>query len=156
MKKLIVLGLVSLLTAGLLTAAVEAKPRKEKQAKKIKRVEEVSYQCPCGVDGALGFVTNSQAGEPRLGGNSVSSKRRERSASFLISDATGQPIKAAVSAGDQDGDGFADTIGEFCGRTKKPMKIPARAELTIFIYEGACKSGASTATQGTIKVTFRR
>ena len=151
-KALTVILTGALITGALLAPAAEAGKKKKKvQTRKASG----EYAAPSAA------VEGNGACDP--GCVSFATKPSEKFVTFKATDATGLPVSVSVSVPDQNGDGFVENVGAFCGESGK-LAIPGGTELSLFIYghptTGAFESfGGPTAcngaaTTGTIDAVF--
>ncbi len=118
--------------------------------KKTRRVVK-SYAGPGGAFGGGGVFT--VLGQ-QIGGVVLQGRTGERFVAIKIADDLGQKVAGSISQ-DYDGDNFADRSVDFCGATKKPVRIEARYEVVVFISEGPCASGEmGVASRGKVIATF--
>ena len=127
---------------------------KKKKAKKIERVVEVPYSCPCGVNPVAGFKLDTITGE-NIGGATIPLQMTDMYMTGVAEDALGQNVYVAFSQ-DTDGDGFNNDVGAFCGETTEPMEVShVEGEYRMFIYGGLCDDNSpAVASNGTITLTF--
>ncbi|MDQ3878317.1 MAG: hypothetical protein M3290_08225 [Actinomycetota bacterium] len=79
-------------------------------------------------------------------------QRGERHVSLEIVDASGMPAWADVYV--TPGFGW---VGEFCGKTTKPINVKGDAEVLVHVQSGACADGTpAVATHGVVRATFTR
>ncbi|MGH2735819.1 MAG: hypothetical protein ACRDKZ_09585 [Actinomycetota bacterium] len=142
-------GLVAVLALGLFAAAVEAKPRKKKP-KGIERTQEWEYQAPAFGSGTGVCLrpTNSCADFVPVKG--------EKFMTVEITDATGVPVYFSVAQDtDPDAVGSEKDLGEFCGKTEKPIKrFATGAQITVFPWSVGSSDCPGIATQGVVTATF--
>lgn len=162
MKKTIITILSIGLVAGALFApAAEAGKRKKK---KYKRTAKEAYTAPAfGQAESAGFCPNEPA---ELNGcASFPTKGKDRFVKVKIKDATGLPVTGTLSHPDQNGDGFVESLGSFCGKSRK-VAIQPGAELIVFPYAvgstglltsfGGPEQCLGVATQGKVIATFTK
>lgn len=150
MKRTLVTLLIFGLVAGSL--AVPAEAGKKKKKKQSKRVVEVKYEAPAiGVGAPLGtgvcFRPTNSCGDIPVGAD-------ETLATVEITDATGLPVSFSLGQDtNPDELGTEKDLGEFCGKTEKPVKLEPGFPIIVFPWAvgPAC---ASIATQGTVKATL--
>ena len=92
-----------------------------------------------------------------------STKPSERFVQIKITDATGLPVSGQVTQPDSNGDGFVESVGAFCGKSKK-LAIRGGQEVSIFLYGhpttgvfqqfGGPTECQGTATTGKVTATF--
>ncbi len=149
MRKTITVLIAGALTAGLLLAPAEAGKRV------IKRKAKASYTGPSAAVEGNGFC------DP--GCVTFATKPKENFVKLVAKDATGLPVSATVSQPDQNGDGFVETVGSFCGKSGKiaidggnPISIFLYAHPTTGVFEqfGGPTECQGTATTGTINALF--
>jgi hypothetical protein len=75
--------------------------------------------------------------------------RGEKTIALAVTDASGRAVAFDV---EQDG---AD-LGSFCGVTPTALRLRSAAPVAVTPVFGACGSGVSLPTSGTIEATFRR
>lgn len=150
MRKSITILLTASLALGAFSApAVDAKKKKKKK-KPVIRKAEATYDTP-----ALGHPNAVVACSGANGCATFGVGAKERFASFNIVDSTGTPVYG-VGGQDLDGDNFADTSFEFCGKTDKPIPIEPGYEINIFLspVTGASPVCTGVATNGVVKAKF--
>lgn len=151
MRRLVVIGLVVALALSAFGAEAGAakKKKKKKKPKKIERVVEFEYVCPCPGFIQLGSLTG---GDPNLGGGPVAVGAKEVFLTGVAEDLSGTAITVNINQ-DTDGDGFNDAVGLFCGETEEPMPINPGLEMRVFIGDpGSCPG--SVGLGGTITFTL--
>ena len=143
-------GLVALMICAAPTHA--RGPRKAQLPYKMEDVNH-GYGGP-GVGGATWNEEDAYAFQLRRG---------ERYVSVAISDDTEEPISGVIAQFIWDYDngsakvGHAGTHVQFCGRTKKPVKVLPDIQVEIFLRKGTCEDGTpSLPTNGDILVEFSR
>ena len=151
-KALTVILAGALITGALLAPAAEAGKKKKKV--KTRKASE-TYTAPSAAVEGNGYC------DP--GCVHFRTSRSEKYVKFSVTDATGLPVSVSVSVPDQNGDGFVDIIGSFCGESGK-IAIPGGNELSLFIYGhpttglveqfGGPTQCVGTATTGTVNATF--
>ena len=161
-KTIITIISVGLIAGALFAPAAEA--GKKKKRKPYKRTATYQYQAPAfGQAETVGFCP----GQPSQldGCSSFPTKGKDKYVRVKIKDATGLPVTGTLSHPDQNGDGFVESLGSFCGKSKK-VAIQPGAELIVFPYAigstgafssfGGPEQCIGVATQGTIKATFTK
>lgn len=157
MKRAIAVALSLGLLAGAMVAPADAAKKKKKRKKpvKVERVVEVAYDKPgigvalAGDNGGYGLSFPSAAAVPAM--------PTEKYVSVEITDESGQNVAISLSAGDIDGDGFADTFASFCGATEEPIELPepGMAIADMYAHNGTCADNSpSIMTAGVVKLTF--
>lgn len=146
---------ITTLIAGALLMGALMAPAAEAGKKVKKRKATGTYSAPSAAVEGNGFC------DP--GCVLFATKPSERFAKFVAKDATGLPVSATVSQPDQNGDGFVEVVGSFCGKSGK-IPISGGSQLSIFIYAhpttgvfedfGGPTECVGTATTGTIKALF--
>ena len=152
MRRMIVVLLTLGLLAGALAMPAEAGKKKKKKPKepvKVERTAEAPYQCPCGIDGVVGFIT----GGGEFGGATLPTGAAEVFVKVEVADNGGQKVAGSV-AQDLDGDGFTDTSADFCGSTETAVPIETGLEIAVYIYTLGTAGCPGPATGGTITATF--
>lgn len=142
------------LTAGLIATsfampAAEAAPKKKKR---VERVVEFEYVCPCPGIFQLGSLTG---GDPNFGGGPVA-VGAESFLTITAEDMSGTSVLVSVNQ-DTNGDGFNDDVADICagGEKGKPAKIMPGAEMRLFITTGTCEDGSpSVPLGGTLTITL--
>ena len=155
MKRAIAVALSLGLLAGAMIAPADAAKKKKKKPAKVERVVEVAYDKPGigvaigGDNGGYGLAFPSAAAVPAM--------PEEKYVSVEITDQSGQKVALSLSAGDIDGDGFADTFASFCGATEEPIELPepGMAIADMYAHNGTCEDNSpSIMTSGVVKLTF--
>ena len=144
--------LSTLVALGLVFGAFGAVPAeaKKKKPKKVTRVVDFEYTCPC--FGLFQFGT-ATGGDPNLGGGGIAIGGTESYLTGEATDQSGQAVWVRVQQ-DTDGDGFNNPVAEFCTKTEEPLPIEPGLEARIFVG-GVCSDGTPTAPiGGTIKFTL--
>ena len=118
--------LATVIAAGLVLGALGA-PMAEAGKKKrtIKRKATATYT------GFSAIVEGNGFCDP--GCVTFSTSRRERFVQITMKDQTGLPVSVQVTQPDSNGDGFVDTVGAFCGKSKKIAITPGKP-ISLFIY----------------------
>lgn len=114
-----------------------------------KRVERERYRATVGVTGVLAFYP----GELQIGGV-VFPGGRERFVDVKVTDDAGGRVAGSVAQyrGQRE-----VTFHDFCGRTKRPVKIKRFLNVQIYVYQGVCEDMTpSIATSGTVTGVFTR
>ncbi len=144
MRRALVVVLALGLVAGAMTAPAQA--GKKKKPKKVTRVVEFEYVCPCfGLYQFGGLTGTNLGGGPFAVG-------AESYLTAVTDDATGRPVHVSINQ-DTNGDGFNDPVGEFCGETTEPMPINPGLEIRVFVGEPS-PSCPGPAAGGTITFTL--
>lgn len=148
-------SIVGTLVAALLLGALFAPAAVAGKRRRITRKASGTYDAPSASVEGNGFC------DP--GCVHFATKRTEKFVKFNIVDATGLPVSAQVTVPDQNGDGFVETVGSFCGKSKK-LSIPGGTPLSIFIYGhpttgvfegfGGPTQCEGIGTTGTVKAVF--
>ena len=156
MRKTIMTILVGSLVLGAFAAPMADAAKKK--PKKYMRTAEVDYATP-----AIGTSVHA-AGNYASGGActgfpgdciSVPTTAKDKYLKVMVVDATGAKVSGAISQGDTDGDGLYNLVHPFCGGHATSVPITPGVPVGVDVYTGTCEDGsASTATTGTIKVTF--
>jgi hypothetical protein len=85
-----------------------------------------------------------------------SAQRGETLVSIKIEDDLGKVTAGHVHV-DSNRDGQVDDHMSVCGKTDKPLSIPPRARIEIWILNGTCRDGTlSFATEGLVTATFHK
>ena len=141
-------SLATLISIGLIFGAFAAQPAeaKKRKPKRVERVVEFNYTCPCPGVLQLGSLTGDGT---NIGGGSVA-PGAEVYLSAVAEDATGMPVSVTFQ---QIGDsGFNEPQGSMCGETEKPIKLIPGAGVNIFIdgFDATC----GVAAGGTLTITL--
>jgi hypothetical protein len=89
--------------------------------------------------GAVGFVL-------------VPKRPGERSVSVQLADRSGLPV--AFMLAQSRSDGAATELGEFCGATRRPVRVATKGDVVVYLELGSCGTTPSTPTAGTARVVF--
>ncbi len=148
MRKVITVALSAVLVLGAFGAPADAGKKKKAKPRKA----SATYDGP-----AIGAMGAGVCFPGTLGCFGFGSAANEKAVDVEVVDSLGTPVLASVTQ-DLDGDGFADTGVDICGKSEEPIPIEAGYEVTVFIWEGPSVSPVcpSVATNGTINVTFRK
>jgi len=152
--------LTTILALGLIVGALIAPNAEARKKKKpYKRVATYEYTVPAFGQADVGGTCPNAAS----GCASFATTAKDKFVVVKIEDASGTPVSGTLSHPDQNGDGFVESLGSFCGQSEK-VAIQPGAELIVFPYmigsTGATESlggpaqCAGVATQGTITSTF--
>jgi hypothetical protein len=152
--------LTTVLMGSLILGAILA-PGAGATKKVVKRGAKHTYQVPAiGQADVGGFCPDDAAVESCA---RFPTKRRERFVKVKITDASGTPVTGTLSHPDSNDDGFVESLGYFCGKSKK-VAIQGGQELIVFPYMvgssgalerlGGPEQCPGVATTGTIKATF--
>ncbi|MBW3595032.1 MAG: hypothetical protein KY391_05585 [Actinobacteria bacterium] len=80
----------------------------------------------------------------------------ERFVTFSISDDSGFPARGQIHI-DADADGNLDRVEDFCGETRKPIKVGTAKEIELGVIFGTCPDNSpAIVTQGTVTATFSK
>ena len=140
------------LMAGLVASSFVMPAEAAKKKKRVERVVEFTYMCPCPGTFQLGSLTG---GDPNFGGGPVA-VGAESYVTMTAEDTSGTAVLVSVNQ-DTNGDGFNDPVADICagGEAGKPSKIMAGAEMRLFITTGACEDGTpSVPLGGTLTITL--
>ena len=151
----------TILMGALVAAAFVAPSAEAGRKKRYKRVAKSQYVMPAiGAGDVGGFCPDEVQSCARF-----KTTKKDRFVQVTIKDAAGMPVLGTISHPDQNGDGFVESLGDFCGKSKK-VAIQPGAEVIVFPYmvgsagvwesfggPGECHS---VATQGTIIGTFTK
>jgi hypothetical protein len=148
MRKSLVVLIALALVAGALGASPALAKKKKKPAapKRVERVVEFTYVCPC-----AGLFQLGSALGTNVGGGPIAVGVDEIYLSATATDTTGQPVPVDINQ-DTNGDGLNDPVGSFCGATDSPMLINGGLEMRVFIGSPAICPGP--AAGGTITFTL--
>lgn len=150
-------GLITALILGLIASAFVAAPAeagKKKKKKRIERVVEFEYVCPCpGLYQFGGFT----GGDPNFGGGVLQPGAGEVYVSIQADDPSGTPILVSVQQ-DTNGDGLNDPVSDVCAppdEPSEPAPINEGLEMRLFITTDptAC-GGPSVPVGGTLTITL--
>lgn len=161
MRRAIAVALSLGLLMGAFAAPVEAaKKKKKKKPKRIERVVEFDYTCPCGVK-VLGngpaFQLGSATGENIGGGAVTFDPTKEKFLKIESEDDSGMPIAIRIAMDTDPNDtSVNNTVADVCGATEEPVEMPdVEAEFRVFVTSGTCADGTPAfATAGAITFTF--
>ncbi len=153
--------ITTLLVGGLVAGAFLVAPA-EAGKKKYVRKASYTYTVPAfGQPDTVGFCPSEPAQAD--GCATFPTSRKDKFVKVVINDASGTPTVGTLSHPDQNGDGFVESLGSFCGKSKK-VAIQPGADLIVFPYMlgstgllesfGGAPFCASVGTTGTIKATF--
>ena len=148
--------ITTLLTGALITGALFAPAAEAGKKKKVKtRKASATYAAPSASVEGNGLCDPGCVTFP--------TQPKEKFVQLTATDATGLPVSVTVSVPDQNGDGFVEPVGAFCGKSGK-IAIPGGNELSLFIYGhpttgqfeafGGPTACNGTATTGTIDAVF--
>ena len=141
-------SLATLISIGLIFGAFAAQPAeaKKKKPKRVERVVEFNYTCPCPGFIQLGSLT---ADGTNIGGGSVA-PGAEVYLTAVSEDASGMPV--SVNFNQIGADGFNESKGTMCGETEEPIALTPGADVNIFIdgFDPTCGLGAG----GTLTITL--
>ena len=132
----------------LLAAAVAAGPIPAEAARE--RAATARYGAPSGIGGV--FQADVYVNGVRPGVALLHTRKGESRVRVSVVDDTGLPVAFAL-AYDADVDGDAETaLGYWCGTTPaQPLRFkPTRGDLVVYVHAGACGTGASAPTNGTV------
>lgn len=151
LSTMIVVGLV----AGAFALPAEAKKKKSKPVR-TERVVEFEYSGPgVGIatpEASVGYCYQFPVADQCL---AVYPEAGEKYLKVEVIDSSGTKVAGFLSQGDLDGDGIGDLYGDFCGAHESA--VPLELEMStveLSLYDGACGTGPSVMTSGTIKVTL--
>lgn len=149
MRKAIAVALALGLLAGAMVAPADA--AKKKKPKKIERVVEFEYICPCPGLYQFGGATGTNfGGGPVLVGD-------ESYIKITAEDASGTAILVSVNQ-DTDGDGFNNGVVDVCATgdaPEEPAEINPGLPMNLFITTGTCEDGSpSVPLGGTLTITL--
>ncbi len=149
-RKAIAVALAVGLLTGAMAAPVEA-GKKKKKPKRVERVVEFDYVCPC-----PGFYQFGSATGTNFGGGPLA-VGAESYIKITAEDASGTAVLVNVNQ-DTDGDGFNDPVVEVCATDeapKEPAEINPGLEMRLFITTGTCEDGSpSVPVGGTLTITL--
>lgn len=148
MRKALAVALAVGLLAGAYVGPAEA--GKKKKPKKVERVVEFEYVCPCPGLFQLGGLTGTN-----FGGGPVA-VGDESYIKITAKDASGMPVLVNIQQ-DLDGDGGNNPVAEVCATEEAPKEateINAGLEMRLFIETGRCDSGTSVPMGGTLTLTL--
>lgn len=153
MKKTIAVALSLGVLAGALVAPAEA-AKKKRNPKRIERVVEFDYVCPCPGLYQFGGATGTN-----FGGGVLPIGSRETFVKITAADVSGTSILVSINQ-DTDGDGFNNQVADVCAppegsQDRKAAKVNKGLELRLFIETGRCDDGTpSVPLGGTLTVTL--
>lgn len=156
MKRTIVVVLVLGLVAGALSApALAGKKKRKKKPKRIERVVQIPYQCPCGLSWGQDTPVGPDSGligQLRYGYGYTATANKDKFVQAEVVDENGDNVKVYLTQFGEGGE-----IGSVCGATTEPLRVPSPGHVVgAFVYVGFCDDGTtqSIATTGTIELTF--
>lgn len=141
------------LLAGAMVAPAEAGKRKKKKPKRIERVVEFDYVCPCPGTYQFGSATGTN-----FGGGPLALGMGEKFVKITAADASGTSILVSINQ-DIDGDGFNNAVADVCAppeelKGQKGAEVNEGLEMRLFITTGTCDGGPSVPLGGTLTVTL--
>ena len=152
-KSLIVTALAASLMLAALSPAFGDETRTKKRQRRVERTEEAAYTAPApAVHGPGGsFFAGACHHEERVGCVAFPiESNRDRFVSIEVVDQSGLPVHAVVLHPET-----RETVAEFCGKTAKPIFLPAISEVDVWLLAGACPAAApSVVTAGRVTATF--
>lgn len=155
MKRTIAVALALGLLVGAFAMPAEAGKRKKKRKpKRIERVVEFEYVCPCPGTYQFGSATGTN-----FGGGPLAPGLGEVYVKITSEDASGQPVLVSINQ-DTDGDGFNNGVADFCAHPEAPedqeaAEISEGLEMRLFITTGQCEDGSTSVPMGgTLTVTL--
>jgi hypothetical protein len=165
MKKLISLALIAGLVVGAMAMDASA-AKKKKKPKKLTKVVTLDY-----TGGDLGITTPAASAsncflkEGAAGDSPVfvckaftAMPAKFKYLKIEVIDASGQNAGGFIAHDgiDEDGDGFGDAYGNFCGAHPQPIALTHPGlGVGLSLTPGSCEDGSpSIITQGTVKATF--
>lgn len=142
-------SLATLISIGLIFGAFAAQPaeaKKKRKPKRVERVVEFNYTCPCPGILQLGSLT---ADGTNIGGGSVS-PGAEVYLTAVSEDSSGMPV--SVNFNQIGASGFNESRGTMCGETEEPIALTPGADVNIFIdgFDPTCGLAAG----GTLTITL--
>lgn len=142
-------SLATLISIGLIFGAFAAQPaeaKKKRKPKRVERVVEFNYTCPCPGILQLGTLT---ADGTNIGGGGVA-PGAEVYLTAVSEDASGMPV--SVNFNQIGASGFNESRGTMCGETEEPIALTPGADVNIFIdgFDPTCGLGAG----GTLTITL--
>lgn len=148
MRKAIAVAIALGLLTGAMVAPAEA--GKKKKPKKVERVVEFEYVCPCPGLFQLGGLTGTN-----IGGGPVA-VGDESYIKITAEDVSGTPVFVNIQQ-DLDGDGGNNPVAEVCATEEppeEPTEINPGLEMRLFIETGPCDGGVSVPMGGTLTLTL--
>jgi hypothetical protein len=142
-------SLATLISIGLIFGAFAAQPaeaKKKRKPKRVERVVEFNYTCPCPGVLQLGSLT---ADGTNIGGGSVA-PGAEVYLTAVSEDSSGMPVSVSFQ---QIGDGGTnEPKGDMCGETTEPIALTPGADVNIFVNSADPLCGV--AAGGTLTITL--
>ncbi len=150
MRRLVVLACIGGLLLSVAPGLAEAGPKRKKR---VERMEEVSYSCPCGTRVGADTKGVMLFG---FGGVTWETKAIERYITIEISDSLGGPVSAIIAQDTNPGNSVYEGRQDVCGETEEPVKITPGTPIDIYFYVGTCADAQTLShpTTGTVTVTF--
>lgn len=153
MKKSIAVALSLGLLVGALVGPAEA-AKKKRKPKKVERVVEFDYVCPC-----PGLYQFGSATGTNFGGGPLPLGSGEKFVKITAEDASGTSILVSINQ-DTDGDGFNNAVADVCAppeesEDQEAAEVNEGLEMRLFIETGTCADGSpSVPLGGTLTVTL--
>lgn len=142
MKRTIAVALALGLLAGAMVAPAEA--GKKRKPKRVERVVEFEYVCPCPGLYQFGSATGTNfGGGPMPVGN-------ESYIKIVAEDTSGTAVLVSVNQ-DVNGDGLNDGVVDVCATNEEPeewAEINPGLEMRLFITTGTCEDGSPSVPLG--------
>lgn len=153
MRKTLAVALSLGLLVGAFAMPAEAGKKKKKKPKRIERVVEFEYVCPC-----PGFYQFGSSTGTNFGGGPLQPGLGETFVKITAEDTSGTPVLVSINQ-DTDGDGFNNAVADFCAHPEAPEDQPAAEimeglEMRLFLETGTCDGGPSVPLGGTLTVTL--
>lgn len=97
------------------------------------------------------------ADQPAAGGIKFATRPGESRVSLSVRDDSGTDFVAYVEAVLEYGPSFdTRSIGSFCGRTDKPLRVPPSVEIFVYVTSEACDGSQSLPTEGVVTARFTK
>lgn len=154
MKKTIAVALSLGLLVGALVVPAEAAKKKKRKPKRVERVVEFEYVCPC-----PGLYQFGSATGTNFGGGPLALGSGEKFVKITAEDASGTSILVSINQ-DTDGDGFNNGVADVCAppeesKDQEAAEVNEGLELRLFIETGRCEDGTpSVPLGGTLTLTL--
>lgn len=155
MKRTIAVALALGLLVGAFAMPAEAgKKKKKRKPKRVERVVEWDYVCPC-----PGVIQLGSLAGTNIGGGPLAPGLGETYVKITSADTSGLPVLVSINQ-DLDGDGGNNLVADFCAHPEAPedqeaVEINEGLEMRLFIATGTCEDGSpSIPLGGTLTVTL--
>lgn len=148
MKRSVAIALLAVLTSLAVSSGANAGQQQGA------RTTEAPYQTPVAGVALMPIATRAYYYNclDGTGCALITVQHGERRVSLEIDDASGLPVFGEIYLTP----GF-NQVGEFCGKTQRPINVSGAHEVLVHVASGACPDGTpSVATHGVVRATFTR